>query len=172
MPKEPSFSSHETQRVLKGFTIMKGRSSSPETMPSDPPEPISPQRLTLTNDDEVEEILRLAVRKSGAGTDNELRERLKQSAAELNISEEELRQAEIEFIRKREEKEELRGKVKQKTNEFLGHLTSYVAVNVFLISIDLLSDGQLEWSIFPLMGWGIGLAVHFVRVFVNHSDER
>lgn len=141
-------------------------------MPSDPHQPSDPQRLTLTNDDEVDEILRLAVRKAGVGTDSDLRQRLKQSAAELNISEEELRQAEIEFVKRREEKEELEGRRRQKTQEFQGHLVSYVVVNLFLVTIDLISDRQLGWSIYPLLGWGIGLASHFVRVFVNHSDKR
>ncbi len=140
-------------------------------MNSESPEPADLSQLVLTNDDEVDEILRLAVRKSGAGTDSDLRARLKQSAAELNISEEELRQAELEYIRKREEKEDLQTRRRQKTNEFMGHLTSYVAVNIFLVTLDLISDRQLGWSVYPLLGWGVGLALHFVRVFVNHSDE-
>lgn len=140
-------------------------------MNQDTPEPTDSSKLVLKNDDDVEEILRLAVRKSGAGTDTDLRARLKQSAAELNITDEELRQAELEYIKKLEEKEDLDSRRKQKVNEFLGHLTSYVAVNIFLVTLDLVSDGQLGWAIYPLLGWGIGLALHFVRVFVNQSHD-
>jgi len=140
-------------------------------MNQDTPEPTDSTKLVLKNDDDVEEILRLAVRKSGAGTDTDLRARLKQSAAELNISDEELRQAELEYIKKLEEKEDLDSRRKQKVNEFLGHLTSYVAVNIFLVTLDLLQGAQLSWSIYPLLGWGIGLALHFVRVFVNQSHD-
>lgn len=140
-------------------------------MNQDTPEPTNSPKLVLKNDDDVEEILRLAVRKAGAGTDSDLRARLKQSAEELNISDEELRQAELDYIKKLEEKEDFDSRRKQKVNEFLGHLTSYVAVNIFLVTLDLVHDGQLGWSIYPLLGWGIGLAMHFVRVFVNQSEE-
>jgi hypothetical protein len=127
--------------------------------------------LRLTSDEDVEEILRLAVRKSGAASDTDLRDRLKQAAAELNISEEELRQAEIEFIQKREAVEAVSEAKKRDTQEFMGHLITFVAVNVFLISIDVLADGGISWSIYPLLGWGIGLAIKFVNTFIRPQDK-
>jgi hypothetical protein len=44
---------------------------------------------------------------------------------------------------------------------FRVHATAYVAVNVFLIIIWALTDrGDNFWPIWPLLGWGIGLALH------------
>lgn len=45
---------------------------------------------------------------------------------------------------------------------FLSHLASYVIVNVFLISINLLTSPGSLWFYWVILGWGIGLAFHFV----------
>lgn len=127
--------------------------------------------LRLTSDEDVEEILRLAVRKSGASSSSDLRERLKQAAAELNISDEELEQAEIEFLQKKQANEAVSEARQRQTQEFMGHLITFVAVNVFLISIDVMSNGGISWSIYPLLGWGIGLAIKFVNSFVRPPDK-
>lgn len=57
---------------------------------------------------------------------------------------------------------------------FYQHLTSFLLVNGMLIGIYLLSSlaaGALyyPWFIWPLLGWGIGLAFHFMSVFVFGS---
>jgi eukaryotic-like serine/threonine-protein kinase len=40
------------------------------------------------------------------------------------------------------------------------HLTFYLLVNVFLIGIWAASGGGYFWPIWPILGWGIGLAAH------------
>jgi hypothetical protein len=40
------------------------------------------------------------------------------------------------------------------------HLGAYVSVNIMLIVIWLLSDARYFWPMWPLMGWGVGLASH------------
>ncbi len=60
---------------------------------------------------------------------------------------------------------------------FYGHLTSYILVNGFLIVIYLFtSPGGYPWFIWPMLGWGIGLAFHFAGVFgfgnSNSADVR
>ncbi len=47
---------------------------------------------------------------------------------------------------------------------FYKHLMSFVFVNLFLISLNLLTSSHL-WFVFPLLGWGLGLAFHYVEVF-------
>ena len=48
--------------------------------------------------------------------------------------------------------------------DFYSHLAVYVAVNIGLFIIDVLSGGG-TWFYWPLVGWGIGLAVHAAWVF-------
>jgi hypothetical protein len=46
------------------------------------------------------------------------------------------------------------------------HAMVYIAVNGFFMLRFLLVDGARGWSIYPTMGWGLGLALHFLSVFV------
>lgn len=45
------------------------------------------------------------------------------------------------------------------------HATVYVLVNLFLFAISQYGPGPRHWSIFPLLGWGLGLLLHGVAVF-------
>lgn len=56
-------------------------------------------------------------------------------------------------------------KVDQKLG-FYVHLAVYVLVNGLLIAIDLMTSPGTYWFIWPLIGWGIGLLVHGLSVFV------
>jgi hypothetical protein len=48
---------------------------------------------------------------------------------------------------------------------FYVHFTVFVLVNTLLILINLLFSPGVLWFIFPLFGWGIGLAFHFLGAF-------
>ena len=52
------------------------------------------------------------------------------------------------------------------------HLTSYLSVNVLLVSIDYLTSGILSWSYFPLIFWGFGLLAHGVLHWLTPKDAR
>jgi hypothetical protein len=44
------------------------------------------------------------------------------------------------------------------------HATVYLLVNLLLVALSL-SSGR-HWAVFPLLGWGLGLAVHGAVVFL------
>ena len=46
------------------------------------------------------------------------------------------------------------------------HAALYVVVNLFLFALSELALGQRRWSVMPLLGWGVGLALHGISVFV------
>jgi hypothetical protein len=60
--------------------------------------------------------------------------------------------------------EEARKKVIAKKG-FYQHLMSYILVNFFLLVLNLLTTPDSLWVVYPLLGWGIGLAFHYVEVF-------
>ncbi len=69
-------------------------------------------------------------------------------------------------------------KAQERINELKGyyaHLISYVAVNLFLILINVVTyeeSGKEIWFFYPLFGWGIGLAIHTFMVFIaGHEWE-
>ena len=57
--------------------------------------------------------------------------------------------------------------------EFVWHLATYVLVNSFLIFIFLTTSGIFGyfWPMWPIMGWGLGLALHGVSLALTLSDN-
>jgi hypothetical protein len=45
---------------------------------------------------------------------------------------------------------------------FCIHAAVYVLVNILLIIINLMFVSTFLWFFFPLIGWGIGLTMHFL----------
>lgn len=53
---------------------------------------------------------------------------------------------------------------------YYAHLTSYVAVNFFILVINLMLVPNFYFFVFPLLGWGIGLAIHTFQVFGTNRE--
>jgi hypothetical protein len=51
------------------------------------------------------------------------------------------------------------------------HATVYVLVNLFLFLSSEMVFGSRRWSVYPLLGWGLGLALHGVSVFLMGSSR-
>ena len=51
------------------------------------------------------------------------------------------------------------------------HATVYVLVNLFLFALSEYGMGQRRWSIYPMFGWGLGLVLHGVAVFMLGSGS-
>ncbi len=45
------------------------------------------------------------------------------------------------------------------------HLIVYAVVNLILFSINMIFSPEDLWFFWPLMGWGIGVALHALTVF-------
>ena len=52
----------------------------------------------------------------------------------------------------------------EQIKEFYGHLTSYVVVMLFLLFINLKYTPENLWFFWPMLGWGIGLLFHAMKV--------
>ena len=52
------------------------------------------------------------------------------------------------------------------------HLTIYLLVNVFLIGIWAASGGGYFWPVWPILGWGIGVAVHSAPLLAGVGSRR
>jgi len=63
----------------------------------------------------------------------------------------------------------------RKKRDFVQHLAAYTMVNLVLTVIWWLTTPDVfYWPIFPLLGWGIGLAFHAIDTFAPAapSEER
>ncbi len=64
----------------------------------------------------------------------------------------------------REQYESAKKRVKE-IKEFYSHLLAYVVVNLFLMAVNLLTSPEHLWFFWPMLGWGIGIAVHALKTF-------
>ena len=49
---------------------------------------------------------------------------------------------------------------------FYTHLSVYVAVILFLAGVNFLTSSSTIWFHWPMLGWGIAVAIHAFAVFV------
>ena len=49
--------------------------------------------------------------------------------------------------------------------EFYQHLVTFIFTNLFLFVVNMMTSPGHFWFVYPLMGWGIGLASHYFTVF-------
>jgi 2TM domain len=49
------------------------------------------------------------------------------------------------------------------------HFATYVAVNLLLVIINLLTTPHLLWFYWPLIGWGIGLIAHGATIYYTSN---
>ncbi|WP_353779406.1 histidine kinase [Winogradskyella sp. 3972H.M.0a.05] len=55
----------------------------------------------------------------------------------------------------------------EEVKEFYYSILSYIVVMPFLIFINWYTSWHFQWFWFPLFGWGIGIAFHAYKVYVN-----
>jgi cell division protein FtsW (lipid II flippase) len=48
---------------------------------------------------------------------------------------------------------------------FYIHATVYALVNTFLAVLNIATSPTAFWAIWPILGWGMGLAMHGIAVF-------
>lgn len=46
------------------------------------------------------------------------------------------------------------------------HATVFTLVNLMVFGMSRYGFGDRPWSVYPLLGWGLGLALHGISVFV------
>lgn len=74
--------------------------------------------------------------------------------------------------------EEVRKRVRKKIkarDEFVSHLFWFILVNGFLVTIWFFTGGGFPWFLFPLLGWGMGLAGHGMDYYNKYgagADKR
>lgn len=121
-------------------------------------------------DEEVTEIFRRALARGGH-KDTISHTELIEIARSSGISPEQL-QAAIDEEADEGELEAAKEQWKQRQRrEFYSHLTSYCIINGFLLMVNLLTTRGYIWVVWPMMGWGIGLAFHYVNAFFI-ADEK
>ena len=116
------------------------------------------------SDEDIQQILKQA---SLLQQDAISQEQLLEIASEVGISVEALRQAEQVLRQQQQVKQRQLVRRSRHRLGFKIHLISYLAVNVLLILINFATTPRYFWSIFPIFGWGLGVAIHGLIVYRN-----
>lgn len=109
--------------------------------------------------DDIQQILSLAISRQAKTEDCLSRTQLVEIADELGISPAELSQAEQcwQDQKGRQAQRALFDRDRQQRFQRKG--TRYLIVNGFLVALDLLAGGGLGFSLYVIVGWGLGLAI-------------
>ncbi len=54
--------------------------------------------------------------------------------------------------------------------EFRAHFAVYLSVNALLVLIWAITSGGFFWPVWPMLGWGIGVASHAARVYLGPAE--
>lgn len=105
-------------------------------------------------DEQVQEILAEAttIQKDSQISQQELQE----IATEIGISAQVLERAKKAWL----EKQKASQKRAKRRNAFVRfHLIPYLAVSIFLVLLNLSVTPRYFWSVYPVLGWGLGVAI-------------
>jgi hypothetical protein len=130
------------------------------------------ERFEHSEDDEMTEILRRAVRKEGGSGD--LRARLHAAADELGISHAAVAEAEAEYRMEAGRKRQLAIYNKERRRGIKNHLITYAAVNLGMIGVNAMTfpEDHEIWFPYILLLWGIALGIHaFIAVQKADWDD-
>lgn len=117
--------------------------------------------MTYSSDD-VQKILQLAMARKQEESFS--KKQLSEMATELGISSELLTTAEQEWLTQAKLRKEQQTRREIMRRGFKAHLTSFMAVNTFLVVLNLATTPGDFWAIYPFSGWGLGLFMHHLKV--------
>lgn len=120
---------------------------------------------------EVEEILRRAAHAEKGSHEAIALDELLSAAREAGLDPAAVEAAAQEVAEGRSLEQIIARRRQRRRRGFVAHFANFAAVNGMLAVIDVLTIGG-PWFQWPLMGWGLGLAIHGVNVLVPPDEEK
>jgi len=118
----------------------------------------------LYSDDEVQEILRVAIEREQGDRAGLAREEIAAAATEIGIDPDSIDRAIFQLESQREIDAEVAALRAARRRALRSHLSTWAIVNTLLFAIDWIGGGGF-WFYWPLLGWGIGVALQARAVF-------
>lgn len=119
--------------------------------------------------EDVQEILQRALVRQQSGEYS--RQQLEEMATELGIAPETLQAAEQDWLSEQGEVHDRKLFNAYRRKKFKRHLIPYLAVNTFLVLINLITERHNFWAIYPILGWGLGLFFHGWSAYQTEGDD-
>lgn len=92
-------------------------------------------------------------------------------AAELGISEQDIVAAEQQWLANRGEFSEKLAFNGYRRGKLQKNVTKYGIINTFLVLLNLAGSHELSWSLFILLGWGLGLSLNAWNVYQTEGED-
>ncbi len=117
--------------------------------------------------DEVSRIIRraLKIKNEDSISHEDLIETARDLELDPQVVETAIKQEREEFNRKRTRK----ARLNRRKAGFYRHLSIYLVVNIVLLLIDMSTPGP-GWFHWSVVGWGTGVACHFMAVFLSEGN--
>lgn len=133
--------------------------------------PVSETQITRSyNQDDIQQILNLAIARQSHDAEF-TREQLVEIASELDISPECLQSAEQDWLAKLGESQKRQDFNTYRRGKLQKQFGKYLIVNSFLVPLNLLSAGELSWSLYILLLWGLGLGLNAWNSYQSEGEE-
>lgn len=126
--------------------------------------------LETYRQEDVQQILQLAIARQ-ADAEELTRAQLLEIADEMGISTADLQIAEQAWLVRRGESKERQAFDLYRRSKFQRHLTKYLIVNAFLMMLAFITTGGLSWSLYIVLGWGLGLALNAWKTHQTEGEE-
>lgn len=124
------------------------------------------------SDEETQAILKLAIEQHQSRDGGLRHDELVAAAAELGVEAAAIDRAIATLDRQQPIQAELVRIEEKRRRSLVQHVTTYLVVNTFLLGIDLLTGGGL-WFYWPLLGWGLAVALQATRaVWPDRERDR
>lgn len=119
--------------------------------------------------DDADSILRNLLQKKPVGSHYTIAD-LENTASELGVSKDELRQAIETYMIEKEELEIRNEVLLKKKRKLYDHIAAYSIVNSGLFLLDYFTSNS-GWFMYSVIGWGIGLAFDIYGTFMPKEEE-
>ncbi|HEY9729347.1 MAG TPA: 2TM domain-containing protein [Chroococcales cyanobacterium] len=120
--------------------------------------------------EDIQQILNIAIARQSDGGELS-REQLMEIADELGISAENLLEAEQEWLIQQDQRQKHREFNLYRHSQLKKRFGKYLIVNSFLVGLNVLTTGELSWSLYILLFWGLGLGLNAWNTYQLEGEE-
>ncbi|MBC1237972.1 2TM domain-containing protein [Nostoc sp. 2RC] len=131
-----------------------------------------PQSIRSYNQEDVQQILQLAIARQADDKDKEFSyEQILEIAAELEISPDSLKLAERDWLLQQSQSQQRKAFDAYRKRRFQKRLGNYAIFNGFLILIDFITGGGISWSLYILLFCGLPVGLDVWNTFQIKGEE-
>ncbi len=73
-------------------------------------------------------------------------------------------------MKKQRKKQYEQKSLREKKIDFRRHLRTYLVMSAFFVILNIFTIGSIGWAIWPILGWGIGVAMQAMSLYGPLAD--